>query len=90
MEVLQVLEEKIAQLIQKRKEDLEKITQLRAQIQTLESQQERFLEEKQRLEEALLLRDNKDEEFAEEREIARMAVDELIQNIDTILEQELS
>ncbi|HAU30395.1 MAG: hypothetical protein UV79_C0009G0006 [candidate division TM6 bacterium GW2011_GWF2_43_17] len=90
MEVLRILEEKIAQLIQKKREDAEQISQLKAQVSLLEDEQERFLQEKQKLEETLLLRSNKDAELDEEREIARMAVDELIQNIDSVLEQELA
>ncbi len=90
MEVLRVLEEKIAQLIQKKREDAEQISLLKAQVKSLEDERERFLEERQKLEETLLLRSSKDAELDEEREIARMAVDELIQNIDSVLEQELA
>lgn len=89
MEVLRVLEEKIAQLIQKKHEDAEQILNLKAQVNLLEEERERFLEEKQKLEETLLLRSSKDAEADEEREIARMTVDELIQNIDSVLAQEL-
>ncbi|HBL98706.1 TPA: hypothetical protein DDZ86_03630 [Candidatus Dependentiae bacterium] len=89
MEILRVLEEKIAQLIQSKKLDLEIIEQLKREQLSLREENKKLSGEVTRLEEALLAQAKTREEFDEEREITKMTVDELIQNIDVLLEKEL-
>ncbi len=89
MEVLRILEEKIAQLIQSKKLDLEIIEQLKNERLTLQEGNKRLSSEILRLEEALLTHTRNSKELDEEREMTKMTVDELIQNIDVLLEKEL-
>jgi len=89
VEILRVLEEKIAQLIQSKKLDLEIIEQLKREQLSLREENKKLSGEVTRLEEALLAQAKTREEFDEEREITKMTVDELIQNIDVLLEKEL-
>lgn len=89
MEVLRVLEEKIAQLVQSKKQDRELIEQLRLEIGDLQ-QKNRFLTaEVDRLaQDALVVQSKSFKELDDEREFTKMAVDELIQNIDELLGKE--
>lgn len=82
MEVLRVLEEKIAQLVESKKQDLELIAKLRSENQVLTS---KVIQ----LEEALCKNNESTKDLDDEREMTKMAVDELIQHIDTLLEKEL-
>lgn len=89
MEVLRVLEEKIAQLVQSKKQDRELIEQLKHEKVALQEEIKRLAGEVQRLENALITSSKSSKELDEEKEMTRMAVDDLIQNIDALLNKEL-
>ncbi|HBY06156.1 MAG: hypothetical protein UV38_C0002G0086 [candidate division TM6 bacterium GW2011_GWE2_42_60] len=89
MEVLRILEEKIAKLVQSKKQDLEFIEQLKQERIVLLEENTRLSGEVARLEETVLMSTKNSKELDEEREMAKMAVDELIHNIDSLLEKEL-
>jgi len=89
MEVLRILEEKIAKLVQSKKQDLEFIAQLKQERVVLLEENNRLSGEVARLEDTVLKSTKNSKELDEEREMAKMAVDELIHNIDSLLEKEL-
>lgn len=89
MEVLRILEEKIAKLVQSKKQDLEFIEQLKQERLVLLEENTRLASEIARLEDSVLKSMSNSKELNEEREMAKMAVDELINNIDSLLEKEL-
>ena len=92
MELLTVLEQKIAALVAR-------INDLTAQLDMSRSEHgalmERFDQEKkqlceqiEKLEDSLLTRHQNIEELSTERELTKMAVDDLIKSIDTIVNRE--
>ena len=89
MEVLHVLEEKVAQLVQVKKQDNERIEQLKREKLALQEEIKRLVGEVQRMESTLLASTKSSKDLDDEREMTRMAVDDLIQNIDALLNKEL-
>lgn len=89
VEVLRVLEEKIAQLVQSKKQDRELIEHLKLEIDGLQLKNQQLSAEVDRLaQEALVVQSKGSKELDDEREFTKMAVDELIQNIDELLGKE--
>lgn len=90
MEVLRVLEEKIAQLIESKKLDREMIERLKSDNESLRQDNLRLTSDIDRLEnDALAMVSESTQELKQEREITKIAVDELIQNIDALLDKEM-
>lgn len=90
MEVLRVLEEKIAQLVESKKLDREMLERLKSENESLRQDNLRLTSEIDRLEnEALAMVSESTQELKQEREITKIAVDELIQNIDALLNKEM-
>ena len=85
MEALHVLEQKIVQLIALVKDLKEQNSELQARNALLEGQSQELSKKVESLEVSML--SNK-ENFKEEAELARLAVDELIKNIDSLVEHE--
>jgi predicted chitinase len=89
MEVLHILEEKIARLIASKKQDLAMIAQLKQESADLQKTCENLKVEVEKLEDSLLLQDKTKATIDEERKEAQMAVDELINSIDAFIEDGL-
>lgn len=90
MEVLRVLEEKIAQLIEIKKNDRELIERLKKESESLREENKRLMNEIDRLEnETLAFVSESSNELTHEREATKTAVDELIHNIDALLDKEM-
>lgn len=90
MEVLRVLEEKIAQLIESKKLDRETLERLKNENEFLRQDNLRLTSAIDRLEnDALAMVTESSQELKQEREITKIAVDELIHNIDALLDKEL-
>lgn len=90
MEVLRILEEKIAQLIESKRLDREAIERLRTENESLHLDNQRLTNEIERLEcDALAFVSESSKELSHEREVTKLAVDELIQNIDALLDKEM-
>lgn len=81
MEVLNVLEKKIANLI-------ELIKSLRAERELLVAQNVQLKEQLDTLENSLLTRNKHVEERSHEIELTKIVVDDLIKSIDLLVEQE--
>lgn len=90
VEVLRVLEEKIAQLIESKKLDRETLERLKNENEFLRQDNLRLTSAIDRLEnDALAMVTESSQELKQEREITKIAVDELIHNIDALLDKEL-
>lgn len=90
MEVLRVLEEKIAQLIESKKLDRDLIERLKSENELLHQENVRLTGEIDRLEnDALAMMTETTQELKQEREVTKIAVDELIHNIDALLDKEM-
>lgn len=85
MEALQVLEQKIARLIESKKEDLKIIAELKKEIEELQVQRQQLYQKVDDLENSLLCHD----QVREQQKIAAQAVDELIQSIDAFTGEEV-
>lgn len=81
MEVLNVLEKKIAGLI-------ELIKELKIQNIQLTEQNAQLKHQLETLENSLLSRHQNIEEMGQERALTKLVVDDLIKNIDLLIEQE--
>jgi len=82
MEVLNVLEKKIAGLI-------ELIKELKAEKAVLVEESVELRDRLEKLESSLLLREQNVEEHSQEMVLTKMVVDDLIKSIDLLVEQEL-
>lgn len=89
MEVLHILEEKIARLIESKKKDMALIVELKKEISFLQDECKGFKETIEKMEAAFLAYNKNESAFSQERENARLAVDELIVSIDELIEEEL-
>ncbi|MCL5436734.1 MAG: hypothetical protein M1549_02575 [Candidatus Dependentiae bacterium] len=90
MEVLRVLEEKIGQLIEAKRADRELIDRLKKENDSLQQENQRLVADIDRLEnDALAFVSESSNELTRERETTKVAVDELIHNIDALLEKEI-
>lgn len=81
MEVLNVLEKKIAGLI-------ELIKELKAENAKLAEQNAQLKQQLEVLENSVLSRHQNLEELGQERALTKLMVDDLIKNIDLLIEQE--
>lgn len=81
MEVLNVLEKKIAGLI-------ELIKKLQTENNALTEQNLELMEKLEKLESSLLAREQNVEERSQEMVLTKMVVDDLIKSIDLLVEQE--
>lgn len=109
MEQLGVLEKKLVSLIESKKQDVQRIADLTAQVDQLKEEKAllngqltqekesglRLYEENtslrtqvEKLEDALLVRHQSVEGLNQERELTKMAVDDLIKSIDILIEAE--
>ena len=85
MEALNVLEQKIASLIESKKQDLELIKQLKSDLACAHQENMKLKEQSEKLEDSLLTRQ---EESTEKLEELNMVVDDLIKSIDLLVGQE--
>lgn len=91
MEALRVLEEKIARLIQSKKQDLEIIAEYYKDLVMFQEENRRLSEEINRLQEALLLYNRENKKIIDESlETTKVVVNELIQSIDMVLKENAS
>lgn len=81
MEVLNVLEKKIAGLI-------ELIKELKAEKAVLQEENIELKERLEKLESSLLMRERNVEEQSQEMVLTKMVVDDLIKSIDLLVDQE--
>ena len=85
VEALRILEEKVMQLIEKTRRDSETVQQLRDELQMFQEENKRLTEELDKFQEALLVYDRNSKRLDEGLEVTTVAVQELIQNIDSAL-----
>jgi len=88
MEVLHILEEKIARLIESKKKDMALIVELKKENLDLQHECEKLKENVEKMENAFLAYDKNESALSLEREKAKLAVDELIGCIDALIEEE--
>jgi FtsZ-binding cell division protein ZapB len=88
MEVLHILEEKIARLIESKKKDVELISALKKEISGLQQDNESLKKNVEKLEQSLLAYDTNATALNQERELAKIAVDDLIGSIDALIGEE--
>lgn len=88
MEVLHILEEKIARLIESKKKDVELIGALKKEVSVLQQDNEILKNNVEKLEHSLLAYDTNATALNQERELAKMAVDDLIGSIDALIGEE--
>jgi FtsZ-binding cell division protein ZapB len=88
MEVLHILEEKIARLIESKKKDMETIAGLKKEISELKKDNDSLRMNIEKLEDSLLAQGNAASQLHQESEQAKVAVDELIGCIDALMKEE--
>lgn len=88
MEALTVLERKIALLIASKKQDLESIKDLKAQLQVVAEENQQLKVQLEQLEYSLLEGHQNKENLAEQQELTRELVGQLIKDIDLIVNAE--
>lgn len=88
MEVLHILEEKIARLIESKKKDLEMIAQLKKEMAVAQKENGALKKSIEKMEDSLLAHDKSANVLKKEREAAKHAVDELIGSIDALIGKE--
>lgn len=88
MEVLHILEEKIARLIESKKKDVELICVLKKEIAGLQQDNDTLKKSVEKLENSLLTYDTNATALNQERELAKLAVDDLIGSIDALIGEE--
>lgn len=88
MELLHILEEKIARLIESKKNDLEMIAELNKELSLLKKENEALKLNLDKLENSLLTQDKNNAALTKENKEAKVVVDELISNIDALIKQE--
>lgn len=88
MEVLHILEEKIARLIESKKKDVELIGALKKEVSVLQQENETLKNSVEKLEQSLLAYDTNATALNQERELAKIAVDDLIGSIDALIGEE--
>lgn len=88
MEALTVLEQKLALLIASKKQDLEVIKDLKAQVQVLAEENQQLKVQLEQLEYSLLEGHQNKESLTEQQELTRELVGQLIKDIDLIVNAE--
>lgn len=88
MEALTILEGKLATLIASKKLDLEAIKALKGQVQALAEENQQLKAQIEQLEYSLLEGHQNKENLAEQHELTRELVGQLIKDIDLIVNQE--
>jgi uncharacterized protein YdeI (YjbR/CyaY-like superfamily) len=88
MDALNVLEQKIATLIESKKIDLALIKDLKVSVAQLQEENKQLKEQLEKLENSLLVRHQNVEELHEERVLTKMVLDDLIKSIDLLVEQD--
>lgn len=88
MEVLHILEEKIARLIESKKKDMAMIADLTKEIEQLKKEKTSLKANIEKLENSLLAQGSMTSQLNKEHEQAKIAVDELIGCIDDLMKEE--
>ncbi len=88
MEVLHILEEKIARLIESKKKDIELIAGLKKEVSMLQDENSTLKKSMEKMEDSLLAYDKNAHVLSRERAEAEHAVDELIGSIDELIGKE--
>jgi hypothetical protein len=88
MEGLHVLEQKIAALIDSKRNDVTVIVALRAENAKLTTENATLKEQVDKIERSLLSNHQGFESLTQERELTKMVVDDLIKNIDILVDQQ--
>lgn len=88
MEALNVLEQKIACLIESKKVDLALIKDLKSTVSQLQAENKQIKDQLEKLENSLLVGHQDVEELHQERMLTKMVVDDLIKSIDLLVEHD--
>ena len=88
MEVLHILEEKIARLIESKKKDMGTIADLSKEMEKLQKDNTSLRKNIEKLEDSLLAQGNMASKLNQESEQTKVAVDELIGCIDALIKEE--
>ncbi len=88
MEALSILEQKIAALFESKRQDIERMKQLRDESEKLRQENMQLRESLEKLENTLLARHENYEELTQERASAKTIIDSLIKSIDLLIEAE--
>jgi cell division protein FtsB len=86
MEGLQILEQKIAALIESKRQDLTTIAELKAENVRLAAENMSLKEQTDKIERSILSNHQGIESLNQERELTRMVVDDLIKSIDILVD----
>ena len=87
MEGLQILEQKIAALIESKRQDLSVISDLKAENERLSVENMKLKEQTEKIEHSMLSSHQGFESLHQERELTKMVVDDLIKSIDILVDQ---
>jgi len=88
MEALNVLEQKINELIEKHKHHQATIRELRHEVAQIKEEKQKLEHKLEQAENQLLSQYQSSEELDEERKRAKSMVDELITNIDNVIHED--
>lgn len=88
MEVLTILEQKVAALIESKRSDVERIHMLLEELSQVKNENLQLRESLDKLENTLLSRHESFEELTQERMLTKAVVDDLIKSIDMLIEAE--
>lgn len=88
MEVLQVLEEKIARLIESKKQDLAIIAALKQEVVDLKKENDSLVCDLQNIEKTLSLQKENRAHLDKERTNTKSALDNIISSIDALIDSE--
>ena len=86
MQVLQILEEKIAALVKVLQSLKKENEELKSALAAAQKENEQFAAHIEKLEGSLLSDENRLKELDEEKELTKTVVDDLIKNIDALVE----
>lgn len=89
MDALNVLEQKIAMLIESKKQDLSTIKDLQSAVAQLQEENKQLKDQLEKVEHSLLTGHQNVEELHQERALTKMVLDDLIKSIDVLVEQDL-
>lgn len=88
MDALNMLEQKIAALIESKKTDLALIKDLKANVCQLQEENKQLKDQLEKIENSLLVGHQNVEELHQERVLTKMVLDDLIKSIDLLVEQD--
>ncbi|MFA6065962.1 MAG: hypothetical protein WC707_02155 [Candidatus Babeliaceae bacterium] len=89
MEALHILEQKIAHLIESKRRDIDLIKELKDKNDILSQEVFQLKNHLEKVENSLLLGHQNLEELNQEKELTKIAVDDLIKSIVLLVDQEL-